>query len=108
MDVVTPGSQWYRIMLYHGTKDERVPNILIRGLDVRYSARGAREDVHMTDDKGAIERGEVKSGVREGSTAIVELDGARMIADGFEVRRSDNSATNLATLRASSPKGISI
>ena len=82
----------YVDMLYHGTKVEVVPNIVMDGLDTRYSKGGSRTHMHFVSDFAAVKRGSSRAGWRTGSTAVVEVPLAGLLKAGIEVLYTANHA----------------
>ena len=79
-------------MLYHGTKVEVVPNIVMDGLDTRYSKGGSRTHLHFVSDVAAVKRGSSRAGWRKGSTVVVEVPLAGLLRAGVEVLYTANHA----------------
>lgn len=67
--------------LYHGTATRFLDSILRSGLD-----RRARHHVHLSDNLATART----VGQRHGRVALLEIDAARMHADGKVFHRSDN------------------
>jgi putative RNA 2'-phosphotransferase len=78
-------------VLYHGTVPASIDSILRTGL-----RPGRRHDVHLSADVGTAQ----KVGARRGRPVVLELDAARMAADGHEFRRSANGVWLAAAVPA--------
>jgi putative RNA 2'-phosphotransferase len=78
-------------VLYHGTVSASIDPILRTGL-----RPGRRHDVHLSADVRTAE----KVGARRGRPIILEIDAARMAADGHEFRRSANGVWLAAAVPA--------
>lgn len=78
-------------VLYHGTVAASIDSILRTGL-----RPGRRHDVHLSADVRTAE----KVGARRGAPVILEVDAARMAADGHEFRRSANGVWLTAAVPA--------
>lgn len=68
-------------VLYHGTSTRNVESILAAGLE-----RRGRHHVHLSADAATAHR----VGARRGAHAVLEIDSARMVRDGFAFHRSSN------------------
>jgi putative RNA 2'-phosphotransferase len=68
-------------LLFHGTPERNVSSIRRQGL-----LRKDRHAVHLSGDRGTAER----VGARRGRPVVLEVDAARMHADGHRFERSDN------------------
>jgi putative RNA 2'-phosphotransferase len=68
-------------VLYHGTAAHLLDSIRARGL-----VKGGRHHVHLSADAATA----AKVGARHGKPHVIEVESARMHADGYEFYRSDN------------------
>jgi putative RNA 2'-phosphotransferase len=68
-------------VLYHGTAAHLLDAIRERGL-----LKGRRHHVHLSADTATA----AKVGARHGKPHVIEVESARMHADGYEFYRSDN------------------
>jgi putative RNA 2'-phosphotransferase len=68
-------------VLYHGTAAHLLDSIKARGL-----VKGGRHHVHLSADAATA----AKVGARHGKPQVIEVESARMHADGYEFYRSDN------------------
>ena len=78
--------------LFHGTRVEVAPNIVLDGLDTRYSKGGSRTHMNFVSDFTAVKRGRPRPGWRTGSTAVVEVPLAGLLRAGIEVFYTKNHA----------------
>ena len=67
--------------LFHGTAERSLPSILRDGLH-----RAGRQHVHLSPDPATAEA----VGARHGRPVVLEVDAARMAADGHAFVRADN------------------
>ncbi|HYE71760.1 MAG TPA: RNA 2'-phosphotransferase [Blastocatellia bacterium] len=68
-------------VLYHGTVEKFLPSIKEQGL-----IKGQRHHVHLSPDRETA----IKVGQRRGKPIVIEVDAARMHADGVIFYRSEN------------------
>ena len=70
------------VILYHGTGEKSVENILKTGIQKRN-----RHHVHLSEDKETA----IKVGQRHGKPVVLEVQSLKMTQDGHEFYKSENN-----------------